>query len=76
MRSLVLARFYQDGTGVPKDDLQAVRWWRLAAEQDQPYAQINLGILYYCGGAVVQNYAEAAKWYGMAAEQGYPIFPK
>ena len=26
---------YRDGTGVPQDDAEAVRWYRLAAEQRQ-----------------------------------------
>ena len=34
---------YRDGTGVPQDDAEAVRWYRLAADQGLAGAQRNLG---------------------------------
>ena len=34
------------GKGVPKDDLEAVRWYRLAAEQGDAEAQFFLGLMY------------------------------
>lgn len=61
---------FQQGLGVPQNDLQAAEWYRLAAEQGHARAQQNLGVLYEKGIGVPQDYAEAAKWYRMAAEGG------
>ena len=35
---------YGTGEGVPQDDVEAVRWYRLAAEQGSARAQYNLGV--------------------------------
>ena len=52
------------------DYAKAAKWYQLAAEQGDVYAQLNLGMMYYRGEGVPQVYKEAAKWYQMAAEQG------
>ena len=39
----LLGSMYADGQGVPKDDAQAVKWYRLAADQGYAMAQVNLG---------------------------------
>ena len=57
--------------GVPQDYAEAVKWYRLAAEQGDAVAQYNLGVMYDNGQGVPQDYAEAVKWYRLAAEQGY-----
>ena len=36
---------YHDGQGVAKDDVEAVKWYRKAAEQNHALAQYNLGVL-------------------------------
>ena len=53
------------------DDAEAVRWYRLAAEQGHADAQFNLGDMYTDGLGVAQDYAEATLWYHSAAEQGH-----
>jgi uncharacterized protein len=55
---------------VPQDKAEAVRWFRLAAEQGLANAQYNLGLMYEYGHGVPQDYAEAVRWYRLAAEQG------
>ena len=62
---------YDNGKGVPQDYAEAVKWYRLAAEQSYAAAQNNLGVMYYDGEGVPQDYAEAVKWYRRAAGQGY-----
>ncbi len=47
--------------------------WRQMAEQGQPAAQYNLGIMYEYGRGVRQNDAEAAKWYRKASVQGVSV---
>jgi len=49
---------------------EAMKWWRLAAEQGSVDAQTNLGLVYLKGEDVAQNFLEAAKWWRLAAAQG------
>ena len=59
-----------NGNGVPQNYAEAVRWYRLAADQGDAAAQYNLGYMYDTGEGVPQNYAEAVRWYRLAADQG------
>lgn len=63
---------YADGWGVPEDDIEAVRLWRLAAEQGFAGAQTNLGIMYVNGDGVPKDDVEALRWFNIAAENGDP----
>ena len=49
---------------------EAVRWFRLAAEQGDAAHQRRLGLVYATGEGVPEDHAEAAKWFRLAAEQG------
>ena len=62
---------YAKGQGVRRNYAEAVKWYRLAAEQGYAAAQYNLGVSYDKGRGVPQDDAEAVKWYRLAAEQGY-----
>jgi TPR repeat protein len=62
---------YYNGTGVTKDKVKAIYWFRKAAEQGDACAQYNLGCFYANGNDVIQDEVEAVRWYRMAAEQGY-----
>jgi TPR repeat protein len=72
MAEFQLARMYFDGSGVPKDYGEAVRWYRKAAEQGYAKAQFDLGQMYRHGKGLQQDYGEAARWYRKGAEQGDP----
>jgi S1-C subfamily serine protease len=50
---------------------EAIRWYRLAADQGLASAQFNLGIIYANNRGILRNDAEAARWYRLAAEQGH-----
>ena len=52
------------------DYTEALRIFEQEPEQDNAYAQNNLGFMYENGYGVPQDYAEAARWYRLAAEQG------
>ena len=54
-----LGWIYANGEGVPEDDAEAARWYRLAAEQGDYSAQGNLGRLYANGEGVPQDDVEA-----------------
>jgi TPR repeat protein/S1-C subfamily serine protease len=58
------------GVGVPKNEVEAVKWYRKAAEQGHATAQYFLGFAYDTGEGVLKDGAEAVKWYRKAAEQG------
>ena len=61
---------YDDGDGVPKDYQKAAQLFRLAAEQGDIEAQINIGDMYYYGDGVPLDYNEAVKWFRLSAEKG------
>ena len=65
-----LGNMYFEGLGVPQNDAEAARLYRMAAEQGIAEAQFNLGVLYSTGRGVPENDTEAARLYRMAAEQG------
>jgi uncharacterized protein len=56
----------------PKNDAEAVVWFRKAADQGDPVAQFLLGGQYATGQGVARDYAEALLWFQKAAEQGHP----
>ncbi|MBQ7249238.1 MAG: sel1 repeat family protein, partial [Deltaproteobacteria bacterium] len=56
---------------VPKDESQAVEWYRKAAEQGMAVAQYNLGLMYDHGRGVPKDEGQAMEWYRKAAEQGH-----
>lgn len=62
---------YNLGLGVPQDYAEAVRWYRLAAEQGNSVAQRNLGAMYRNGHGVPQDYTSAHLWYNIAAANGH-----
>jgi len=57
------------GVGVPQDDAEGVRWYRLAADQSYVPALTNLGNMYETGEGVPQDYVQAYVWYDLAASQ-------
>ena len=66
-----IGRAYFDGkNGKPKNYEEAVKWFRMAAEQGYHWGQFNLGLCYDLGCGVAQDYTEAVNWYHKAAEQG------
>ena len=65
-----LGLMYDLGEGVPENNTEAAKWYRLAGEQGHVSAQINLGVIYDSREGVTENDAEAVKWYRLAAEQG------
>jgi len=61
---------YSKGKGVPQDYKEAIKWYRLSAEQGDASAQSNLGASYEHGHGVLQDYKEANRLYRLSAEQG------
>ena len=61
---------YDEGQGVPKNDKEAVKWYRKAAEQGYASAQSNLGYAYDWGEGVLEDDVTAYAWYNIAATNG------
>ena len=53
-----------------KDYVEAVKWYRKAAEQGYADAQHSLGFLYFNGVGVLKDYVQAHIWWNLAASQG------
>ena len=68
-----MGEVYQYGTGVPKNEKEALKWDTKAADQHNPAAQIKMGDLYWYGRCVPEDKQEAVKLYPKAAaEQNDP----
>ncbi len=68
----ILGLWYDTGDyGLAEDDEEAVRWYRLAAEQGNAGGQSALGFMYARGEGLPEDDEEAVRWYRLAAEQGY-----
>ena len=61
---------YANGEGVLEDDIEAVKWFKLAAEQGYAKAQYNLGLMYDNGEGVIQDNVYAHMWCNIAASNG------
>jgi uncharacterized protein len=53
------------------DYVEAAKQWHPLADDGDPVAQYNLGLLYLDGKGVPQSPTEAANWFRRAAEQDY-----
>jgi TPR repeat protein len=65
-----LARQYERGDVVPKDEREALKWYRKAAALGDWGGQWNVGRMLEEGKGTATDPTEAAKWYRKAADQG------
>ena len=65
----MLGLVYDQGQGGPQDYVQAVAWYRKAADQGNADAQYNLGNRYYNGQGVPQDYIQAHMWFNLSASR-------
>jgi TPR repeat protein len=68
-----LGNMYANGTGVPQNYTEAVKWYRKAANQGFADAQLNLGSAYDQGQGVARDEGAAADWFRKAADQGLSV---
>lgn len=68
-----LAREYELGHKVERDEFAASRWYRAAAENGHAGAQIMLGQRYGAGRGLPRDDAEALRWFRASAELGHPM---
>lgn len=70
---LKLAYMLDKGLGGPADRVNAEKWYRQAADQDQAVAQYFLGQYYQLGKLDTKpDYTEAKKWYSKASNRFTP----
>jgi TPR repeat protein len=65
-----LGVMYDEGSGVPRDRVQAAVWLRKAAEQDNGGAQFKLAFMYLTGDGVPQDLVLAYMWLNLVATTG------
>ena len=70
---VVVAAMHGTGTGTPKDEAQAARYYELAAAQGLVHAQFNLALLYLHGKGVDRSLIEAKRFLRLAAAQGHQV---
>jgi len=62
-----LGQMYLRGEGVPRNNYEAIKWFRMAANQKFSKAQFNLGIIYYEGQGVPRDYVLAYLWFNLGS---------
>jgi TPR repeat protein len=69
----VVAGPFEDGVAAYErgDYARAAQLWAPLAEQGDPAAQFNIGLMFDTGRGVREDDETAVKWYRLAAEQGY-----
>jgi len=63
-----LGCFYEWGIGVRMDAVEALNWFRMAAELGNTEAMEGLALHYLRGEGVAKDITEAFKWFDKAAE--------
>ena len=66
----MLGMSYVEGSSLPQDYAEAVKWLRLAAEKGTPMAQYSLGLLHAKGRGVPQDTVRAPMYFNLAAAEG------
>ena len=67
---LELAGDYYAGRGVARDLSQAAYWYKKAADQGDPGAQVQIGYFYLAGIGVKQDNGQALRWFQRASSSG------
>jgi len=70
--AFALAECYIDGSGVPKDEKEALRLFEAAANAGYWKAQLEVGLSYLTGRGVNADQSQAVRWFRRAAEGGDP----
>lgn len=70
-----LGQLYAEGQGVPRDYAEALKWYRMAADQGDIWAQLAVGRFYEEGCGVRQDDEEAYFWFSLAASRSADEVP-
>ena len=69
----LIGRLYQEGLGIPRDDVQAATWYRRGAELGDINAIFAFGVMLDEGGALKKDRDGAAKMFESAAAKGHIV---
>ena len=64
-----VASAYDTGRGAPRNGVEAMKWYRAAADRGHAEAQNSVG----SGLQAEERYGEALSWYERAAKQDHPV---
>ncbi len=67
----LIGEIYHDGLALKRDDEEAVRWWRLAANLGDPEAAYEYGVALLSGAGVAADKVAAAAEFALAAPSGH-----
>ena len=65
-----LGQMYRQAQGMPRDAVEAARWYHRAAAQGDAQSQYNLGVMYYNGQGVVRSFVFSHMWLTLSAMSG------
>lgn len=69
----MLGWLYKKGYGVPENIGEAVKWFKLAAEQGHGFSQNEIGLAYYTGEGAPKDLIRAAMWFNLSKLRGYGL---
>jgi TPR repeat protein len=69
----VLGGLYAQGKGAPRDYLKAREWFTKAANQGDPLAMLELGLMMIEGQGGVRDAARGRMWIAKSAAAGNPL---
>lgn len=67
----LIGRLYAEGLGVPKDQLEAAKWYRRGAELGDVEAMFAFGVILASGTSVKKDHAGAGQMFEQAAAKGH-----
>ncbi|MFM7181163.1 MAG: tetratricopeptide repeat protein [Verrucomicrobiales bacterium] len=67
-----IGHYLANGIGTPKDEAEAVRWFRKGAELGSAKAMLNYGLMLCQGKGIAANAADGREWIRKAAATGLP----
>jgi len=68
-----LGEMHASGVGMPQNNIEAVRWYRIAAEKGNSKAQSLIGTAYHRGIGLAVDDVQATQWLLKAANQMDPL---
>ncbi|GAB1367096.1 hypothetical protein MASR1M36_19670 [Candidatus Cloacimonadaceae bacterium] len=68
--AFAVGEMYCNGKGVAVDYNKALKYWKMAADQNDTTAQFNIGAMYYQGLGVNESKAESYFWMLLASSYG------
>jgi hypothetical protein len=69
----ILGQFFLTGMATPKNYAEAMRWYKLSAENGNRDSQSELAFLYFIGRGVARDFEKSFYWFEKSAMQGLAV---